>query len=265
MSRPHPKPGEKEHPTGPHQDSGQHNQCNWDGIARVAGEVEVKFKPDLIAQHKADQEENTSHNKKMRRMGWLTLIAVVLYTTIATFQWLSTRAAVRAANEANRLLEESTRARLSLNTKFQVMPVAGQQITIHVETMNVGKALANVGGSQSNWIGTDLPSGEMRVDEPILNNLVEPGSPFDLYTGSADPVPQEFLDGLPTINENLGDHRHRTQFFFGKIAYETLGHRYEINYCFYIVKADELSHLFGGPFKQDPFIVRKCDKWNFSD
>ncbi len=99
MSSKHPKPGGNKPHSRPHQAGGEHNQCNWDGNARVTGELEVEFKPNLIAQHKAEQEENTSHNKKTRRVAWLTLIAVIIYAGLTAWQGWQTRSLVRTAQD----------------------------------------------------------------------------------------------------------------------------------------------------------------------
>ncbi|MGA3373235.1 MAG: hypothetical protein ABSC48_15885 [Terracidiphilus sp.] len=86
MSSKHLKPGaDKPHPQ-PHENGAQHNQCKWDGDARVSGEINVQFAKDLIDQYRAKQKQDDSHNNKTRLINSLTLVAVIIYASLTA--WL---------------------------------------------------------------------------------------------------------------------------------------------------------------------------------
>ena len=248
-----------------HQDSAAKNFCKWNGNAnvRVLNEVGIQTPPDFFAEYKAGQTEGAAHNKKTVLIGWLTFIAVVTYTTVAAFQSCAAAKQADAAKEANRLLEESTRARLSLAAKLLEMPVPGEHITLDIQANNVGHALAIVGDSTSNWIGITLPGGDMQVPDPTPTSLIEPGAPFEMVTTTLDTKSQDFLEGLPTLDENIVGHR--TQYFFGKVDYETLGRVHKMTFCFYIIKANDFYRMTAGPQRGQPFAVHLCPKWNSSE
>lgn len=100
MSSKHPKPGAHKPHSQPHQTSAQHDQCNWDGNAKVSGEIDVKFEPNLITQHNSEQKETKSHNDKTELIGWLTLLAVIIYAGLTAWQGYSTQKAAKAARDA---------------------------------------------------------------------------------------------------------------------------------------------------------------------
>jgi hypothetical protein len=99
MSNKHPKPGgNKPHPQ-PHQASGEHNQCKWDGNAKVSGEIGVRLEPNFVTQHESEQKDAESHNDKTELIGWLTLFAVVVYAGLTGWQGWETRTLVKTAQD----------------------------------------------------------------------------------------------------------------------------------------------------------------------
>jgi hypothetical protein len=93
----------------PHADGGQQNGCKWDGSARVSGEITVKPPPDLLAEYKASQEDNTAHNNKTRFINWLTLGAVVIYAGVTIALWCTSRESAKAARDAVKTAQDTLR------------------------------------------------------------------------------------------------------------------------------------------------------------
>lgn len=58
----------------PHQNRAPENFCKWtgEGTVRVVDEVRIQTPPDFLTEYKTGQTENTTHNKKIRLISWLT-------------------------------------------------------------------------------------------------------------------------------------------------------------------------------------------------
>jgi hypothetical protein len=109
MSRQHPNPVNSKNPPHDAQHGTQDDKPKGNCDAIVSGEVGVKLPKDFLGQQEAAQNKSTSDNKKQRFINWLTLFAIMAYTTIAVLQWLEihqsgvdTRKIAKAAIATNR-------------------------------------------------------------------------------------------------------------------------------------------------------------------
>jgi hypothetical protein len=109
--------GGKEQPT-PDQNRTHHRKTDITGSVNIRGEIEAKVPADLEKKHDAAETEKNSRDKIRLVVEVLTLVGVIIYAFIAFLQWSATSDAVDAARKANKLLEESTRGRLSLYAKL---------------------------------------------------------------------------------------------------------------------------------------------------
>jgi hypothetical protein len=264
--------------TGKHQDGGQHQTCKSDGNARVSGEVGIRFPKDLLDEYHTAQKETEAHNRKQRLIGWLTFGAVVFYTSITAFQWFTTIDALNTAKAANNLTLESVRGRLVI-TDFQfARPITtGQRTTISYAIKNIGRsqAIYGVRTDTQRWQG--MPVGDMPVAEPDVTTPLEPDVLIKNAMIEIPTVTQEYIDGLPTLadiarNPLNGTSRTNTvlapnkltTYFFGKLIYESIGPKRELDFCFYIARSGEDTQALALPSVtgDSGFIFSSCPRWN---
>jgi hypothetical protein len=115
MSSKHPKTGGGNPHLDPNQGGGQAQQRQIRGEIHVRGEIEANVPTSFIEQYKVARRENTSRDNWRFCIEMATLAAVLIYAGLTAWQAWETGQAVKTAHEANKLTEESVRARLVIN------------------------------------------------------------------------------------------------------------------------------------------------------
>lgn len=260
---------ESEHSeANPNNNHAPDNRCKWDGnsTVRVSNEVRIQLPPDFLAQYKSDQDKSAAHNNKMRLVSWLTLGAVVIYAFLTALQAYESRKAVQASQDANSLLEESTRAQLSIETKMRPIR-AGSPILMDVTITNVGHTFANVATNFSSCKCIRLGDNEMPSKPGEFNTILEPGKPMYTAVEYPYPVSQSLLDNLPST-ANIQDlvtksPRSETIYLYGRIDYQTLGRTRMIQFCFFLIRNEDQSLLPpNSGIQNDEYVPLQCSRWN---
>jgi hypothetical protein len=110
----------------------------------------------------------------------------------------------------------------------------------------------------------------MPLEDPEVATTLEPGQPVTTLKIGDKPITQEFIDGLPTITDlrTSGSKPiappQATLYFIGKIVYDSLGPRQEVQFCSLLVRADAISRAVPLPKSpSDPnYLLSACPKWN---
>ena len=180
----------------------------------------------------------------------------------------SNRLALQASN-ANRLTEESIRGRIAIKNVRLGKPVTlGEQVTVLVETENVGHSAALERGGESAERWQELPDGEMPVKVPGASEAttMEPGSGGLVVVLDKEPVTESFLSALGDPKPGF-----QTTFFFGRIVYETLGKEHYTEFCAYLMPFNTSSLNLpetkaNAGFNTDKrYALRECPRWHGSD
>jgi len=180
------------------------------------------------------------------------------------------RAQSDQAIAANRLNQEAMRGRIEFN-KWVVEPgpVEGS-IRLVATWKNIGHSVAsmNTGSDTQRW--RKMPEGEMHVTMSTGPTpdafVVEPGSTGTIEMSDLKPVTQAFLDGLPYVDSRRrpnGPNSPETLYFFGRLAYKTMGRQYSKDFCSYLFQMRP-EHLTGHP-NLSRYMPAACPKWNTPD
>jgi hypothetical protein len=194
------------------------------------------------------------------------------------------RNSIRVARGANLLTLETVRARFIVTDfKFSHPITIGQPTPLEFKIKNVGRSLGVYGISVEVFRWSGLPGGDIPLREPIVSLPLEPDAPsVDNKMGLDDPVmTQEFIDGLPTINDignNFVKQSHPgdassaldspkpTLYYVGRLIYESVGVRRELDFCYFVLRMDAAtqSHYFPstGGIGDSNFRLLSCPKWN---
>jgi hypothetical protein len=102
----------------PNQYGAPENFCKWNSetAVRVLNQVSIQPPPNFLTQYEAGQKENETHNEKTRLIGWLTLVAVVIYAGLTAWLGCLTR---EISVSSQKQLDIS---RLQLRSFIQVIP-----------------------------------------------------------------------------------------------------------------------------------------------
>jgi hypothetical protein len=229
----------------------------------------------------------TEQRKSYRLQWWTfwatvaTFVAVAIYAGITYMQWHTMNAtyieitkqsraaadSAKAAQDANRLTEESIRGRIAIkNYRFNRPVSVGSRIAVVLETENVGHATAleRSGTDAKRW--RELPEGPMPIAIPAGNTVVEPGSHGTIIVTDSLIAERDFVASI-SGNLNRTAKESPTVYFFGRIVYTTLGREHYTEFCAFIVRYNTV----GIPNTSDTasivrsdtsFILRECPKWH---
>ena len=184
--------------------------------------------------------------------------------------WLaiSSQNSVDAARKANILTQEAVRGRVVANDFEFMRPLAEGTISaVNFKIQNIGQSEAFYGyrAEVHKWV--TLPDGDMPLADPSVTIPIEPkADPVQATVYGTIPDTKQFLDQLPTILEAASRQPKLTSYFYGKVIYETIGRRHEMEFCFLIARQDEKSieyqAMTGPGFEK--YLFYSCPKWNTS-
>lgn len=213
------KSGSNKPHSDPHDNSGKHNQCKWDGNTRVSGEIVIKPPPDLLAEYKAAQEDNTVHNNKTRLIGWLTFIAVVIYAAITFALWWDQRKNFQADERAWIAVKEMKITQL----------VAGKVLMGEVVIVDTGRTpgvdAAFPGGIQTGKSLEDAMGQYTRLKQPFFYPAV-------LFPGIDQILPSSTLETLDEGQVRVIEIGALQIYLIGDIRYnDVFGNLHTTHYC----------------------------------
>ena len=200
----------------------------------------------------------------------LGLFFLIAYTTVTTLQWRSSVDAVGAARDANRLNEESARARIGIEPKLVPLKL-GEIVKVNFRIKNQGNSLASATEQHGFDRLIELPPGDKPVPLGTSHNsLLEPQGTEDTLIGFPREMTEEDLrripslrDVLPTDTRNMSfQPRVPVMYVYGRISYETLGQQHEVDYCYFVARNTPALLTDNAPTKNDEFILVSCPKWN---
>ncbi len=235
------------------------------GKISINGPVVVSLPEDLVKRLQREDKTKTSYAEWKFFLDIITFLVVLAYTAITALQWHTTQAALEASQEANRLLEESTRGRLNLRVTIDGPIAVGSLVTLKIHSENAGHSRVAFRAAFGFTRDTFMPPGEMEVRFTDQVSELEPGGSLDLYHKDFTPITQDFLDHLPTFRDSFPNNRpgKLSSYLYGKFTYESLGRPYEIDYCYYLLKSDSLSREIPA-HENEEYIIRQCPQWNYS-
>jgi hypothetical protein len=77
----------KEKPlTNPDQNTGDQHKREITGDVHVRGEVETKFPPNFVKDYETAQQKETAHKRKTFAVEVITMVAVIIYAGLASWQ-----------------------------------------------------------------------------------------------------------------------------------------------------------------------------------
>jgi hypothetical protein len=217
--------GANQHPD-PQQNCGKHNECKWDGKARVSGEVEIKPPEDLLAEYKNGQKANAAHNKDQRLVNRLSFIVLTIYAFLTAYLAYQSK---RSGDTGTRELSISSRAWLAPSIESSVFEV-GKPLIVVVVFENTGKTPAkNVKTCQ---IAVLADRGQKPVSLSCPDASLSPGLDVifpggkrkrlgNVVGGNNNPLPTP--DGILTapIAESLRSNK-RVAMTFGRVEYDDI-------------------------------------------
>jgi len=202
----------------------------------VHGEIKVGRSPGLSDQHNAERREDAAHERKKYRLQKLTLIAgvvslvaAVVYASIAGFQW----------HEMHKSLIVDQRAWVSIPFPLN-FPLNGTFIPATTQIMNSGKTPARQ--VEVDIVATVLSKGE----EPNLGHFSVGYSYNHVYSGAIfpnSPIPLTIpvVRYGPNAPETIVPDEHLRQdiesgkrfiSFYGRVTYyDVLGVRHWTQFC----------------------------------
>ena len=163
-----------------------------------------------------------------------------------------------ASLAANKLTEESVRGKISIYAKLLNPIREGEELSVSVLYKNVGNSPVFLRSKADNKEWRSLPTGDMPITLPPkrTGETLQPNGDGGIY----------FYPKILTIEDvNLIDSGNRKPFFFGKIAYETLGKEYHVEFCFYIMKFKAAHKGTPGGEVDPTHMLMECDKWHARD
>lgn len=200
----------------------------------------------------------------------LGFLGLAVYCVLNLGILRANRDAVKTAQEANRLTIEATRARLTVTSHGFANPIGEKGITSVYLIQNVGKSTAYYGLSEATpVIWNRFPDGDMPLSDPVPSIPLEVGAPpIQAVTGYTGALSEDFLDDLPTASKAIGlsSPTRPTVYFFGKVVYESIGTKVEIEFCSYLGRADYISDgmgyqsILGADGKK--YVQFSCPRWN---
>jgi len=170
----------------------------------------------------------------------------------------------KAANDANRLTEESLRGRIAIKSiRLRSKLNAGEVVSVVVDTENIGHAAAIVKtrGQVEHW--STLPSGPMKLNKPLdTGELLEPGLPMTIQIFDRLPLTADFI-------KSIGVPGTPSAYFFGRFEYESLGKRHSAEFCAFIIRVDT-NQIADSPAAKgygvdQNFGLYRCPRWHDSD
>ncbi|HEY6765000.1 MAG TPA: hypothetical protein VI386_09520, partial [Candidatus Sulfotelmatobacter sp.] len=228
----------------------------------------------------AKTEEQQKHWKKDRAF-LIQIVGVLVGAAVATiyvFQLRAMREAVTTARDANKLTEDSVRARLVL-TDFDLLHpiVAGQPIVCKFRLKNVGRSLGIYGIEVSAMSSNQLPNGDIPLIVRNVSTPIETGVSVSQTIIDRTIPDQNFIKNIPTgagltqssVTHHIEDPTQTpTAFFYGRLIYESLGKRREQQFCFFLMQVDDAYKALAPPKDStdtDPrFDFINCSKWNLT-
>ena len=210
------------------------------------------------------------------RIEVVALIAAIGVLLIYIGQLKAMRDSVKVARDANKLTEDSVRARLLLSDFDVARPVAGHHIVANLHLKNVGHSLAIYGLEVAAIDGYQLPDGDIPLAVKDVSVPLQPDVRVDQSIVDQTIADQAFIDNLPVPSELTRDpSTHHAQeptkkptiFFFGRLIYESLGKRREQQFCFFVIRSDATWKEMRPPKipSGDPDIdFIACSKWNLT-
>ena len=242
-------------------------------VVRIAEEVIVKFPPNFLAQYRTDQDANDAHNKKTRLVSWLTFGAVFTYTFVTVLLWKVSNDQAKASIEANRLLEEQTRGRLSFLMKLKPIQ-AGEPIQVNFTIKNVGHAFIQYKPHYGDDTRVSLPDGDipLRPQNPSVPSiLVEAGDEVTDSTRSPQYITAKAMAAIPSMKEMLTSPSpdvgsivpsSPVYYLYGRFDYVTLGHPHKNVFCAFVAKNTPAMDA-SESVKSEEFVLLLCPKWNY--
>ena len=178
---------------------------------------------------------------------------------------VETQNLAKAAGDANKLTEESLRARIVVKDARLYRAVAvNQRTTVVVDFENIGHAtaIAHDRSATQRWRG--MPDGDMPTKESgANNNSIEPGGKMTIYLVDK-PATMDFLKALPVRIADVP--QTLTPYFFGRIDYTTLSKPHHTDFCACLMQVGtDLQAIVTVPGREPRYMLFRCPKWVSAD
>ena len=163
-----------------------------------------------------------------------------------------------ASLAANRLTEESVRGKIAIYSKLLNPIQAGQQLGVSVDFRNVGNSAVAIRSQTGTDEWQDLPDGDMPIKLPGKEEreILQPGDKSTVF------FYPKVLDQPDVYWIDTGN---KSPFFFGKVAYETLGKEHTIEFCFYVLAMHSPRKGMPGSEIDPLHTLMQCNKWHKQD
>ena len=244
------------------------------GELQVKGAIEVDL-PEVRRLEQAASEHTRNTREKIKMwMDGCTLVAASLAAIFTFYQGWVARSALEVARlehenavQEHAIVVQSTRAEFACKPRLPVGITIGKATTVAVACTNVGHATARSGLNTKLETWGKMPEGDMPLADPNINDLTTAGESEASFTETA-PLTLDYLNSLPNQFDNVDGRgaNKPTMFYFGKVAYETLGEKHLTEFCFYLAKneVDLGRKLMLEQDEKGPYIMFRCPKWHQS-
>lgn len=155
--------------------------------------------------------------------------------------------------------------------KFSSAPIAGKPISVRAPLTNIGHAPTLYGFNAMVFRWTDLPGGDIPLETPALDTVMEPNIPTVEVVSEGQVTTEEFIYGIPygkELRSNFSTHHlepplpRPTVFFIGRLVFESLGAKHETQFCFYLIHTDDYVPASLADTGDPRFIFMNCPKWH---
>lgn len=218
--------------------------------------LEAKLEAEKRRLDEARRDARDARRLKVEGVGALFATILVMLTAFTGWQ---TRQAVRSTLDANALTRESLRARILVDEVTLARPIRpNENPIVAYRIKNIGRSEASYGviDSMASW--AIMPDGEMPLPDPPMRASLESEAQSGRQIIDGLTITQQFLDGLPVAPYNPGE---LTEYYFGKVVYESLGEMHRVEFCVYLTRTDNAVDPKLNPNDSD-YHLFLCPKWN---